>query len=96
MRDVKLKTSHIVVSADLEDKVMAVVNVAREAATRRERGSCKVQDRTECLVDDQEAHQLPGSPAAGTIPRYEVKRTFIHVPIPSSMRSSLSAKPATL
>lgn len=80
MHNLTLKSSHVVVSADLEEKVLSVVQVAREAATRRERGSCKVAERI-------------GMDAA---PEYKTKRTFIHVHVPSSLLSSLSIKPFTV
>lgn len=91
MQGLKLKTSHVVISADLEDKLMAVVEAAREVATRRERGSCKVKSRMELSVKDED-HVRSGA----TVPHYEVKRTFIHVPIPSSMHSTLSIQPSTV
>jgi len=96
LQGLQLKTSHVVVSVDLEKKVMAVVEAARNVATRRERGSCKVENRMELNIADEEVHKLPALSVAGAIPRYEVRRTFIHVPIPSSMHSSLSVKPSTV
>jgi len=94
MQGLQLKTSHIVVSADMERKVMAVVEAAREAATRRESGSCKVTKRMEVSVE--EANESPQPTTIEAALRYEVKRTFVHVPIPSSLCSTLSTAPITV
>eukprot|EP00418_Pyrodinium_bahamense_P073376 CAMPEP_0179088066 /NCGR_PEP_ID=MMETSP0796-20121207/40047_1 /TAXON_ID=73915 /ORGANISM="Pyrodinium bahamense, Strain pbaha01" /LENGTH=362 /DNA_ID=CAMNT_0020785583 /DNA_START=58 /DNA_END=1146 /DNA_ORIENTATION=+ len=90
----RLRTSHVVVAVDLEEKLMGVVEAARQAASKRERGTCKVKERVELKTSDAASSKMP--PAADVAFRFEVKRTLIHVPIPNSMHSSLSIHPSTV
>jgi len=93
----ELKTSYVIVAKDLEEKVRAVVKTAREVATRREHGNCKVKSHTELSIplSHEVAAETSTSPGYN-MPAFIVKRTFVHVPIPSSMCSAPSAHPATV
>jgi len=93
----RLKGSHVVVAAALEEQVRAVVERARATTSKRERGrgSCTVKDRIE--VDVHLSHYgVPetAATAASSTP-FLVKRTFVHIPIPNSMRSGSSFHPAS-
>jgi len=94
----KLTTSHVVVAADLEDKVRTVVDTARQAATRRERGSCKLKFHAELTIfqSREEVSQTLAEEPLGRVVDVLVNRTFVHIPIPSSMRSASSIYPATV
>jgi len=88
----ELKTSHVVVARDLEEKILSVVEAARASATKRERGgSCHVKVRDELNASTM----ATGSAEDGNMPLYFVKKTFVHVPIPSSMRTESSFHPAS-
>merc|ERR1712083_99721 len=92
-----LDKRHIVVSEEFEDTVKQVVERSRLAVPRPKRGSFKMKGRTEVDVPaSSTANVSPPSRLADGLPDFVlVKRTFIHVPVPSSMRSASSAHPAT-
>jgi hypothetical protein len=104
-----LKTSHVIVEASLENHVRAAILAARVNHTKRERGTAKVAERTtaQVVLSDLtgiDEHALTQIPTANDL--YEqtespmlheyVKRTFIHVPVPSSLLSSLSTHAQTV
>lgn len=93
MSSMELKTSHVIVADYLEEKVTAVVEAARAVATRAQRGSCKLKDRVELIMP---ATQDSASPTPMDDLAYIVKRTFIEITIPSSMRSASSVRPFTV
>lgn len=88
-----LKSSHVVVELALEQKVRTVLDVARARHSKRERGSAKVTQRIEAHIDTScpDDVQFSGEVDWSSM----VKRTFINVPIPSSMFSGLSAHART-
>eukprot|EP00929_Paragymnodinium_shiwhaense_P027726 TRINITY_DN16208_c0_g1_i1.p1 TRINITY_DN16208_c0_g1~~TRINITY_DN16208_c0_g1_i1.p1 ORF type:complete len:518 (+),score=66.78 TRINITY_DN16208_c0_g1_i1:89-1642(+) len=91
-----LDRRHVVVSADLEDIVKDVIEEARQSVSRKERGSFKLKGRTEVDVSTSSGSctsSFASSLDAGFV---LVKRTFIHVQLPSSVRSVSSVRPATM
>jgi len=93
----ELKTSHVIVAKGLEEKVRDVVETARAAVTKRERGSCKIKDRTELSVPiDHDDVSQASATLSEDVPVYVVKRTFVHIPIPSSISSASSFHPRTV
>ena len=79
----------------LEEKVRSIIEVARASHSKKERGSAKVAERSEESVTMSEATDAqPGD--ADVDWNLFVKRTFLHVPIPCSFFSSLSAQPRTV
>jgi len=89
-----LKARHVVVASDLLHRVLAVVERARVETPRRVRGSFKIKSQTEVNVHIPEADDCNDVEERGIL--YIVKRTFVHVPFPSSMRSASSVHPATV
>merc|ERR1712037_749035 len=80
----ELKTSHIIYTQELEGKIKAVVETAREATTRSVRGSLKVEAQIEVnvpLVHDVVSRAL--AEPDDWEPAYIVKQTFIHVSVPN-------------
>lgn len=115
----ELKSSHIVVYAEWESKVRHVVDAARAAAKREERGSSKLKDRkqlslmtTRGEVSDEATAGSAASVGRATdlvddhvddedifkalLTATKFTRTFVHIPIPSSMHSALSTLPNTV
>jgi hypothetical protein len=94
----ELKKSHVIVAKDFENKVRAVVEAARDATARREHGNCKVKSHTELSIplSHEMTSETSTLPPACDMPAFILKRTFVHVPIPSSMWSSSSVHPATV
>jgi len=98
----ELESSYVVVARDLEAKIRSVVEAARASATKRERGgSCHVKARYElnasAMATGSAEDSSPGSSASpdspaspDNMPFYLVKNTFVHVPIPTSMRTDSS------
>lgn len=85
-----LKASSVIVEPFLEEKVRLVIDTARASHSKSERGTSKVVERSEAHIakygadSQQHLEELDLS--------LFVKRTFIQVPIPSSMFSILSAR----
>ena len=107
-----LKARHVVVTSDLVQCVIGIVDRARENTPRGKRTSSKLLKR-QMEVNIPQAAPSPAAaaaaaataPAPATCDRlddssdrevpYIVKRTLVHVPLPSSMRSASSAHPAS-
>jgi len=85
----ELKSSHVITELAMEEKVREVLNEARACQPKRERGTAKVTERLQAHIAnpsfgaDHDSAKLDWNSF--------VKRTFIHVPIPSSLLSTLSA-----
>lgn len=85
---------HVVVDADMEPVVKDVLDTAQRQLSRRERGSFKMKGRAEFNVPvDAETEETLESRSD---PCIVVKRTFIHVQLPNSMRSDSSVRPTTV
>lgn len=87
------KASHVIVEAGFEDTVRAAIERARIEHTKRERGTSKVAERTMVRVDLPDSESMDETPLSQSPP---VKRTFIHIPVPSSLLSSLSTHAQTV
>jgi len=96
LREQGIKTGkrHVIVSTELEDIVKHVVEVGRQSVSRRERGSFKMKVRSE--VDVTLGAKLHQSSGVGANPFVLIKRTFIDVKLPNSMRSDSSQRPVTV
>merc|ERR1711957_8155 len=77
-----LKTSHVIVASQLESEVLGAVDEAQKALVRSERRNTKFA-RKAITVPDDVAVELSEDPV-----EYHVKKTFVHVHLPSSMRSA--------
>jgi len=88
-----LKTSHVVIELALEEKIRTIIDAARTRYSKRERGTSKVTNRVEAHI----ATPCPEAPEGSVEPDWNsfVKHTLIHVPVPSSMLSTLSAHAET-
>ena len=83
----------MVVDAELEEQVHKAIADSSQAVSRRERGSFKLKGRTTLQVTASQSSEA-ALPAPATLASL-VKRTFIEVQTPSSMRSESSARPFT-
>lgn len=91
-----LQSRHVVVRSEHVNLVIDVVKRAAKATLRRERGNsgCKVKSQTEMSVPIPSWHSQD-LPEDG-IQNYIVKRTFVCVPMSSSMYSELSTHAVTV
>lgn len=101
--DYTLKSSHVIVELDLEVRVRAVLDAARAQCSKSERGTSKITDRMEAEItatgiDDPSVRKEADFDPVPEDEEFDwssyVKRTFIDVPIPSSMLSTLSVHAA--
>lgn len=95
----KLKSSHVIVSSEIECKVMDVLEAARVSATKQERGTSKLKDRSELNIDPASLpHSHASSKQVESPPDvfFVVARTFVHIPIASSMYSTPSIHATTV
>merc|ERR1712045_774915 len=81
-KDVETHKRHVIVTEDIEDTVKATVDKFCQSVSRRERGSFKMKNRAEIDVPvDTGMHQASPSEYPDFV---LIKRTFIHVQLPSS------------
>jgi hypothetical protein len=88
-----LKPRHVVVLRDDAQRVQDVIQSAFKSTPRKQRsgsGSCFVRSHVALQVPLEDPHNETFEDA------YDVKHTFVHVPIPSSLWSELSAQAATV
>eukprot|EP00933_Yihiella_yeosuensis_P004815 TRINITY_DN10920_c2_g2_i1.p1 TRINITY_DN10920_c2_g2~~TRINITY_DN10920_c2_g2_i1.p1 ORF type:complete len:594 (+),score=114.22 TRINITY_DN10920_c2_g2_i1:70-1851(+) len=98
-----LNKRHVVIEADMENVILEVVERRKQSTTVRERGSFKLKGSTKVDVDvggdgerSSSSSSSSSSPSSSTISLASyVKRTFIEVPISSSLRSLSSVTPRT-
>lgn len=84
-RSIELSRRHVIVEESMEQAVRQVLEVQRQSIRRQDRGSFKLKSKMH--VDVAIAQSLTMASL--------VKRTFIHIDIPSSMRSVSSIRPNT-
>jgi len=92
---IELDRRHVVVAQEIEGVVKRAIENGQQLTTRRERGSFKMKARTEINLPSEHDAQQPEQQDLVCPPLQLVKRTFIHVPVPSSMRSASSEHPRT-
>jgi hypothetical protein len=98
----ELSKRHVVVPTDMEDSVRQHVESGRQSTSRQKRGSFKMKGRSEVTVDvpsPQSASDTASSSTSDTHlgpPCVLIKRTFIQVPVPSSLHSMTTLTPATI
>lgn len=96
----ELKTSHVVVVADLEIDVTTAVEEARKKTSKRERGgSCKVEAHVELSIPvSQDIDPNNAAVSADEAEPFCVRRSFVDIPVPFSLpvRSISSIHAATV
>jgi Flp pilus assembly protein TadD len=92
-RGLELDKRHVIIDADMEHLLHQVVERNRQATPRSERGSFKLKGKSMADVNvATTSSSSPSSPSSS----WMVHRTFIHIPIPSSLLSACSLAPATM
>lgn len=100
-----LDKRHVIASADMENVVRQVIETGRKSVTRKEHGSFKMKSRAMVDIQIADPASSSSSPSSQVAPCSTVlvdapvsliSRTFIHIPLPSSMRSLSSLRPASV
>jgi len=92
------KSSHVIFTANLQDKIEAVVEAARASTTRRERGSAKKRCQTDLRVAARNLDSRTSAEPDDDAPDYILKNSFVDVPLvtPNSLRSASSFRLPTV
>ena len=97
---IQVEKRHLVVAESMEHRVKEIVEFAKASKTRNERHSFRLKSQVavQLLSSSHPSSSVEAQQPAQTSPTpfpSLVRRTFVHIPLPSSMRSVSSWHPAT-